>query len=216
LLALSELHKIVICEDHDVVVEGVKLMLANQEQFVLCGHVRNKQDLLQVLEKEKPAVLLLDLNLKKQDGFSILEEIRPVYPGLRAIIFTMYEEPFLIEKAKKLKANGYLLKNSVNGELHKALSHVVNSNEFYLPQGLLKQKQENDAYRDEFIEKMQLTPREVEIIRLVVEGKSAKEIADQLFLSLHTVDTHRRNVLVKLKLKNIADLVRFAFENHLV
>lgn len=197
-------------------VEGVKLMLANQEQFVLCGHVRNKQDLLQLLEKEKPDVLLLDLNLKKQDGFSILEELKPRYPSLKVIIFTMYEEPFLIEKAKKLKASGYLLKNSVNGELHKALNHVFNSDEFYLPQGLLKQKLENETYRDEFIEKMHLTAREVEIIRLVVEGKSAKEIADQLFLSLHTVDTHRRNVLVKLKLKNIADLVRFAFENHLV
>lgn len=215
-LALSLLHKIVICEDHEVVVEGVKLMLANQEQFVLCGHVQNKHDLLQLLQKEKPEVLLLDLNLKKQDGFSILEEIRPAHSSLRVLIFTMYEEPFLIEKAKRLKANGYLLKNSVNGELHKALSHVVHSNEFYLPQALQKQKQENDAYRDEFIEKMHLTAREVEIIRLVVEGKSAKEIADQLFLSLHTVDTHRRNILAKLKLKNIADLVRFAFENHLV
>lgn len=209
-------YKIVICEDHDVVVEGVKLMLAHQEQFVLCGHARNKQDLLPLLEKEKPEVLLLDLNLKKQDGFSILEDVKPRYPNLKVVILTMYEEPFLIDKARKLKANGYLLKNSANGELHKALSHVITSDEFYLPPGLIKQKQENEIYRDEFIEKMHLTAREVEIIRLVVEGKSAKEIADQLFLSLHTVDTHRRNVLVKLKLKNIADLVRFAFENHLV
>ncbi len=71
-------------------------------------------------------------------------------------------------------------------------------------------------HRDEFVEKMHLTNREVEIIRLVAEGKAAKEIADQLFLSLHTVDTHRRNILAKLKLKNIADLVRFAAKNHLI
>lgn len=208
--------KIIICEDHEVVVEGVKLMLERHGGFLLCGHAHNQQELLHLIEKEKPDVVLLDLNLKKQDGFSILEQVRPRYPNLKVIILTMYEETFLIEKAKKLKANGYLLKTSANGELLDALHHVVISNEFYLPAGLVKQKKENEAYRDEFIVKMQLTTREVEIIRLVAQGKSAKEIADQLFLSLHTVDTHRRNILSKLKMKNIADLVRFAFENHLL
>lgn len=209
-------HKIVICEDHDVVVEGVKLMLANQAEYLLCGHARNQQELLSLLEKEEPEVLLLDLNLNGQDGFTILEQLRPRYSNLKVVIFTMYEEGFMIEKAKKLKANGYLLKNSSHGELVEALNHVSSSSEFYLPSGLLKRKRESDAYRDEFIEKMHLTAREIEIVKLVAGGKSAKEIADQLFLSLHTVDTHRRNVLVKLKMKNIADLVRFAAKNHLV
>ena len=191
-------------------------MLANQEQFMVCGHTRNQQELLLLLEREQPEVLLLDLNLNGQDGFTILEHIRPQYTTLKVIIFTMYEEDFMIEKAKKLKANGYLLKNSTSQELIEALNQVINSTEFYLPQYLLKQKRENDTYRDEFIEKMHLTAREIEIIKLVAEGKSAKEMADQLFLSVHTVDTHRRNVLVKLKMKNIADLVRFAAKNNLI
>lgn len=191
-------------------------MLASHEEFTLCGHARNEQELLSLLAEKKPEVLLLDLNLKKQDGFSILEYIQPHYPGLKIIIFTMYDDAFMIEKAKKLKANAYLLKNSSNGELQGALTHVLNSSSFYLPPALLKQKQENETYRDEFIEKMHLTSREIEIIKLVAEGKSAKEIADQLFLSLHTVDTHRRNILIKLKMKNIADLVRFAAKNHLI
>ncbi len=191
-------------------------MLAHQRQFMVCGHARNQQELVQLLEKEQPEVLLLDLNLNGQDGFAILELIRPKYPQLKVIIFTMYEEGFMIEKARKLKANGYLLKNSSGHELQEALNHVMQSNEFYLPQALFKQKRENDTYRDEFIEKMHLTVREIEIIKLITEGKSSKEIADQLFLSIHTVDTHRRNVLVKLKMKNIADLVRFAAKNNLI
>jgi two-component system nitrate/nitrite response regulator NarL len=215
-LTLPISYKIIICEDHDVVVEGVKLMLAHQRQFMVCGHARNQQELVQLLEKEQPEVLLLDLNLNGQDGFAILELIRPKYPQLKVIIFTMYEEGFMIEKARKLKANGYLLKNSSGHELQEALNHVMQSNEFYLPQALFKQKRENDTYRDEFIEKMHLTVREIEIIKLITEGKSSKEIADQLFLSIHTVDTHRRNVLVKLKMKNIADLVRFAAKNNLI
>ncbi len=191
-------------------------MLANQNQFVLCGHVRTQQELLLLLEKEKPHALLLDLNLKREDGFSILEYLHPRYPALKVIILTMYEEEFLIEKAKKLKANGYLLKNSSGKELLEALDHVFVSDEFFLPAVLIQQNQENESYRDEFIEKMHLTKREVEVVKLVAQGKAAQEIADELFLSLHTVDTHRRNILAKLKLKNIADLVRFAAKNHLI
>lgn len=208
--------KIAICEDHDVVVEGVRLMLTGMPDYQLCGHARTESELLSLMDKEKPDVLLLDLNLKKQDGFALLEKIKPRFQDLKVLILTMYEDAYLIEKAQKLKANGYLLKNSPNGELHEALNHVSSSNTFYLPAGLLRQKQDQTKYRDEFIEKMHLTKREIEIIRLVAEGKASKEIADQLFLSLHTVDTHRRNILTKLKLKNIADLVRFAFENHLL
>lgn len=191
-------------------------MLSNQEKFTLCGHARNWKELQALLQKDTPAILLLDLNLKGEDGFTVVEKVQKEFPALKVIILTMYDEPFLIDKARKYKVNAYLLKNSANGELLEALHHVTQSNTFFLPGTLTKQNQSNEAYRDEFIEKMHLTNREIEIIRLVAQGKSAKEIADQLFLSLHTVDTHRRNVLVKLKLKNIADLVRFAFENHLL
>lgn len=97
-----------------------------------------------------------------------------------------------------------------------ALNHAVKSDEFYLPTHLRKQKIENKKFKDDFVEKMRLTPREIEIIKLIAQGKSAKEMAEELFLSLHTIDTHRRNILSKLDLKNIADLTRFAFENHLL
>ena len=78
-------YKIIICEDHEVVVEGVKLMLASQNQFVLCGHVRAQQELFDLLQTEKPHMLLLDLNLKREDGFALLEQLRPIYPALEVI-----------------------------------------------------------------------------------------------------------------------------------
>ncbi len=207
--------KLVICEDHDVVVEGIKLMLSEQTDFHLCGHAYNQAQLIALLEQEKPQLVLLDLNLKKQDGFSILEMLTQRYPHLKVLIFTMYEESYLIEKAIKLKANGYILKNASNVEFREALQHVTQSPEFYISLHLKNQQKTNEDYRDQFVEKMHLTLREIEIITLIVAGKSAKEIADMLFLSLHTVDTHRRNIMIKLKVKNVADLVRFAFENHL-
>lgn len=215
-MALPIPYKIIICEDHDVVVQGVKLMLSDVVEFSLCGHAKDEMELVQLIEREAPKVLLLDLNLNGQDGFRLMEMVRAKHPALKVIIFTMYEDTFLIEKARKLKASGYLLKNSSGQELIECLNHAVQSAEFYLPVGLLNQKQKNDSYRDEFVEKMHLTPREIEIIKLAAQGKSAKEMADELFLSLHTIDTHRRNVLLKLKMKNIADLVRFAAKNNLI
>jgi len=210
------LYKILICEDHEVVVEGVKMMLAGQDEFLLSGHAATYTQLQPLLLHEAPSILLLDLNLKKEDGFSILLKLKENNTNIKVLIFTMYEEAYLIEKARKLGANGFLLKNMAHGELVKALRHVSNSEEFYLQSNLKGQQQQEMALRDQFVEKMQLTPREIDIIRLVAMGKSAKEMGDELFLSIHTVDTHRRNIISKLKLKNIADLARFAVENHLL
>lgn len=196
-------------------VEGVKLLLSQQKDFLLCGHARNYDEVAAMANKRDPAILLLDLNLKKEDGFSILQKIKTNHPVLKVIIFTMYEEAYLIEKAEKLKANGYVLKSSSNRDLLDALGQVIKSEEFYLPGHLSKQKNKHSVLRDEFVGKMHLSPREIEIIKLIAQGKSAKEIAKEIFLSLHTVDTHRRNILDKLDLKNIADLTRFAIENHL-
>ncbi|MBS1490756.1 MAG: response regulator transcription factor [Bacteroidetes bacterium] len=210
------MYKILICEDHEIVVEGVKMMLASQDEFMLCGHVTTYAQLQPFLQHENPSVLLLDLNLKKEDGYTILIKLKENYPHVKVLILTMYEEAYLIEKARKLGANGFLLKNMAHGELVEALRHVFNSEEFYLQSNLKTQQQQEIVLRDQFVEKMHLTPREIDIIRLVAMGKSAKEIGDELFLSIHTVDTHRRNIIDKLKLKNIADLARFAVENHLL
>lgn len=191
-------------------------MLIGQTEFALSGHAHDYAQLQSLLQLEPVSIILLDLNLKKEDGFSILQKINKECPSIRVVIFTMYEEVYLIEKALKLGAAGFLLKNMANDELHNALRHVTTSPDFYLQSNLKKQHQENTTFRDGFVQRMHLSPREIEIIRFVAQGKSAKEIADELFLSLHTVDTHRRNILVKLNLKNIADLTRFAFENHLL
>ena len=97
-----------------------------------------------------------------------------------------------------------------------AIDHVMQNGEFYVTPAFKKSKSEHIAYRDSFVDKMRLTKREAEMIGLICQGKHAQEIADQLFLSLHTVNTHRKNILKKLNLNSLADLVRFAFENHLI
>ena len=191
------------------------MLLANSEDFSVVGHTRKPDELHHLLSEKKPDILLLDLNLGKMDGFEVLKEIRKKNEKIKVLIFTMYDSEFLIDKARQLKANGYLLKNTMNGELVEALNGVYQK-DFYVHETLSRRKAENDLFRDEFIERMRLTKRETEIIRMVAMGKQNEEIADILFLSFYTVKTHRKNLMKKLNLNNAADLVRFAYENHLL
>ena len=207
--------KVVICEDHEIVVDGIEMLLANSLQYTIVGHARKETDLQQLIAEKNPDIVLLDLNLGKEDGFHILQSIRKKNANIKVIIFTMYDNQFLIEKARLLKANGYLLKDTINGELKEALAGVYQQ-EFFLHESLLKRRTEHDLTRDTFVERKQLPKRETEIICLVAKGKQNEEIAELLFLSLHTVKTHRKNILKKLNITNTADLVRFAFENHLL
>ena len=207
--------KVVICEDHEIVVDGIERLLANSPQYTIAGHARKETELQQLIADKNPDIVLLDINLGKEDGFHILESIRKYDTNIKVIIFTMYDNQFLIEKARSLKANGYLLKDTINGELKEALAGVYQQ-EFFLHNTLSKRKAEHDHTRDTFVERMRLTKREIEIICLIAKGKQNEEIAEQLFLSFHTVKTHRKNILKKLNITNAADLVRFAFENHLL
>jgi DNA-binding NarL/FixJ family response regulator len=204
-----------VCEDHSIVVDGLRMALYDNQGFALTHHVRTGKELMDLLAKEEPDLLVLDLNLGKEDGFDLLAAVRKQRPRLPVLILTMYDDAHLIEKAQKAGANGYLLKSFTIDELMEALTHL-RPDAFFLPESLQKRRVSNNSHRDQFVERMKLTKREIEIIRLVVEGKSAEVIASQLFLSEFTVRTHRKNILKKLNLNNTADLVRFAFENHLV
>lgn len=207
--------KIIICEDHALFADGLRVLLSIHARFQLIAQVRSERDLLVALQENPADIVLLDLNLGQADGFSILEKVRPLFPAIKVIILTMYDDPYLIEKARKLGANGYLLKNADTQELIEALDNLSGS-EFYLPASLLKRKNDHDRQRGEFIEKMKLTRREIEIVQLFARGQSPEQIADQLFLSLHTVRTHKKNIMKKLNLNQGSELVRFAFENHLL
>ncbi len=207
--------KIVICEDHALFADGLRVLLSVHPRFQLTGQARNEAELLSLLNSNAIDILLLDLNLGPTDGFSILTKVRPLFPQLKVVIVTMYEDESLIEKSRKLGANGYLLKNANTQELIDALDKLEDT-DFYLPPSLQKLRNNHAQSRVEFIEKMKLTKREIEIICLFAKGQSPEQISEQLFLSLHTVRTHKKNIMKKLGLNQGSDLVRFAFENHMI
>lgn len=207
--------KVFVCDDHMIVVEGIELLFKNSSQYTLVGQTSNGKELLEKLEISKPDILLLDLNLKDSDGFSLLAEIRKRDTELKVIILTMYQDDLLIQRAQKEGANGYLPKSASNKELLEALECVY-SQSFYLSRTLKSEMDQRREFRDHFANKMKLTRREAELIPLLASGKSSNAIARELNVSAHTIDTHRKNIFKKLKINNIIELVNFAHENKLL
>jgi DNA-binding NarL/FixJ family response regulator len=207
--------RVVICEDHEIVFTGLKLILDQSDDFEIVGHARNGNELLPLLEQSRATILILDLNLPDKDGFALLKAVRAVNQNIFVIILTMYQDLHLIQRAKDEGANAYLLKNSSNEELMEALRQVSHTS-FFVTKELQTEGDHQDLFKDEFSQKMKLTRREIEIIRLLAMGNTSQQASVALIISPHTVDTHRKNIFRKLKINNIADLVRFAHDTKII
>ena len=212
---MGEKIKIAVAEDHAIVVEGIKTILSINPDIQYMGCADSGSDLLYLLQIKTPDVLILDLNLGGENGFDLLEKIKEQFTTIKVIILTMYNEPAFIRKAKSLGANAYLLKNYNSDELLNVISSIDNGI-FQTSKEIGILKEDDNTFNTAFSVVSQLSPKEKEIIKHVANGLSSKEIAENLFISVHTVDTHRRNLLKKLNLNNTASLVGFAYENNIV
>ncbi len=207
--------KIAVAEDHSIVVEGIKTILALDATLQYVGCADKESNLLYLLQTKHPNILILDLNLGGENGFDILEKVKQQFSSIKVIILTMYNEPAFVRKAKLLGANAYLLKNYSSDELLKVISEI-NNEKFQISKEIVLAKEGDKIFTSSFSAVSQLSPKEKEIIKHVANGLSSKEIAENLFISVHTVDTHRRNLLKKLNLNNTASLVGFAYENNII
>lgn len=206
--------KIFICEDHTIVIDGLKALLQSDNRFEIIGHDDGGQ-IHEILRGIIPDILLLDLNLNGIDGFEVLKMFRTYNQKTKVIILTMYKENELIERARKSGANAYILKNTSNQELIDCFEKVYEQ-PFYLGNTLTSHLNGHDLFRDRFAQKVKLTKREIEIIKLISVGKSSQTIADELFLSPLTIETHKKNIFKKLQVNSSVELVTFAHENNLL
>lgn len=206
---------IVICEDHPIVMNGLQHVLEQIDRYEILALTRRGEHLLHALQKHNPDVILLDLNLPDQDGFSLLEQIRKTNATVEIIIFTTYEDDVLVEKAKKLKANAYLLKNVDDAELINTID-AVETGTFLVSEYIRAKESDKKIFKDKFIGKIKLTNREVDIIREILKGKSASAIAETLFLSPHTIETHRKNIFRKLEVNSTVELVNLVHEKGII
>lgn len=210
--------KVLLVEDHDLIREGIRNSLVNQDSIHIIGEAQNGEEALSFLNENFVDVVLMDITMPLMDGIAATREIVKKYPKVNVLILTMHNEFSIIQEALKAGALGYLLKNTNVTELKEAITQVANEGTYFsseISEKIMNQLIKGKAERDSDLT-VKLTKREIEILKLISKEFNNHEIAEKLFISHRTVDTHRRNLIQKLHVKNTAGLVLFAVKNKII
>ncbi len=201
--------KIAIADDYQLFREGLKRLLSDEANMDVIWLAQNGLETLSQIKKQAPDVLLLDVQMPDLNGIEVLTEIASNYPNLKVIILSMFHDRPYIEKAFKLGAHGYLLKNAANDELLHAIKLVCDGGKYFSAEitSALLQPEQNI---------INLTKREREVLTLIAQEYSNVDIAEKLFLSVETINSHRKNLLRKLDVKNTVGLVKYAIQQGLI
>lgn len=206
--------KIVIADDHQLFRKGLKFLLSQEENFEVVGEATNGRELLELLSEIRPDVVLLDLSMEVISGLEVLQTAKKKWSGLKFIVLTMHDDGQYVAKSVRSGAFGYLLKNADEEELKIAIRQVVLHEKKYFNPHIAELLINNMAIQ--LPPKQKLSNREREVLHLVAHGKTTKEIASELFVSTRTIETHRANIMKKLKVHNTAELIKKAMELKLI
>lgn len=211
--------KVFVTDDHELYLEGLCLLLKKQPDIEVVGNCQSGRELLRLLPQHSPDILLLDVHLPDMEEEELLQQIRQLNPALRIVYLTMMRGTRYIHKLMKYGLQGYLLKNTGIADLVTALKTVADGGTYFSKE--INISDDSNDYRNTItIEDKQvseiLSRREVEILRLICKEFSNAEIAEKLYLSISTVETHRKNLISKLGVNNTVGLVKFAVRNNLI
>lgn len=208
---------ILVADDHQLLIDGIKTTLADVEEFKIVAEANNGFQVLEKLEEGVPVdVILMDINMPKMDGLNCTKTVAKKFPGVRIIALSQYDEKRFVKMMVKYGAVGYLLKDAGKDTLIKAIKAVHDGENYFmdrLSHRLVSQELKLEDTKSLF---PKLTDREREILNLIGKEFSSQEIADKLFISFHTVESHRANLMQKAGVKNTAGLIRWAVENDLL
>lgn len=212
--------KVVIADDHTLFREGVKVLLSKEDDIEILGECGDGQELMDWLNNHKPDVILMDINMPVIDGLTAARQIKSATPDVQVLALSMSLEHRHILDMVSAGANGYLLKTAGRDELVAAIKAVHARDSYFsreVSDKLLRHVRiDGRNGKSTYTDGLPITPREQQVLRLIAAEKTNQEIADLLHISVRTVDTHRRNLLQKLHVKNTAGLVKFAIENFLM
>lgn len=205
---------IVICDDHILFLNGISEVLQKMGHHYNVIGFSDTESCKSYLRHNQADVFICDLNIDNTDGFVLIEELKPELYATKIIVLTAYFEDFLIQKAEKMGIHAFLKKETTAQELIDVIEMPM-STPFYSNKNHKKTVNDFTSKDESVANKFRLSKQEKEIIRLIIEGKTSKQIADMLFISKTTVDTHRRNINRKLEISNSSSLIKFAHENNL-
>ena len=205
--------RVFIVDDHPVVIEGIHSLMQNEKDIEWAGQAMNAQSCLGFFVNNIADVVLMDISMPGMDGVELCAVMKEKYPGIFILGLSTFNQGLYIRKMMENGASGYILKNSSKEELLKAI-HTVNSGGIFFSGEAGEALKEYQ--RSSTIQLPELSPREKEILGLIAEGYTNPQIAEKIFLSSFTVDSHRKNLLAKLNVKNTASLIKLAVEQKLI
>ncbi len=203
--------KLFIVDDHYMVIEGIHSLLQNEKEIEWMGHASNASSCLAYLQRQRPDVILMDISLPDKSGIDLCKEVKEKYPGIHIVGLSTFNQQSFIEKMMSSGASGYVLKNATQEELTEGIKTVMTGRQYLSFDAATALRQVVTKGNVPLI-----TRREKEVLGLIADGLTNNEIAQQLFISVATVDTHRKNLLAKFECKNIASLIKLAMQMQLI
>ena len=214
---MREKIRVLLVDDHQLILDGLKSLLKHIDNLVVAGEANNGREALRLLDIFNVDVVLMDIDMPVMNGIEALKEIKRINPLIKVIILSMHNESGMVKNLLGIGADGYLLKSTSQDELIRAITKVANGDKYFstdVTLALLNYSQSSFQAPKQQIET--LTIREEEILKLIAEGFSNREIGARLFISHRTVDTHRTNMMKKLNTANIAGLISYAIKSGLI
>jgi len=214
--------RILLADDHEVVRAGLRALLEEQSGWEVVAEAADGRDAVEKASKLKPDVVVIDIAMPSLNGLEAVRQIVKAVPNTKVLVLTMYDSDPLIQQVLQAGARGYLLKSDAGRDLVSAIDALRRNKTFFTPkvsqmvlEGYLDKSPKEKEAEDE-PESLRLTSRQREIVQLLAEGKSSKEVAAVLGLSVKTAETHRANIMRKLDCHSVTELVRYAIRNHII
>jgi DNA-binding NarL/FixJ family response regulator len=203
--------RVVLADDHDLVRSGIKALLEMVDNVEVIAEARNGQELIALVADLVPDVVMTDISMPVMDGITAISQIHETHPEVRMLVLSMYDTVDFVKRAVANGACGYLMKDAPPFELEQALRSVMATGSYFSPTIAQRLLQPSEPTVDD-----ELTHRQVEILKLIAQGKASKEIAFELGLSPKTVDVHRARIMERLQLNDIASLTLYAVRKGLI
>jgi len=209
--------RILICDDHTLFVEGIKAMLRNEPSLEIVGEARDGRQAVEQVKHLRPDLLLMDVSMPDMNGFEATQQVHKFDPTVKVLILTMHDEEELVARCLEAGAAGYIIKDAPASQLLYAIE-MVQKGERYLSPVVLKKVMETYVKNTNRPQTSydRLSPREREVLKLLAEGLSVKEIATRLDLSVKTVDAHKTNLMKKIGVHDRAELIKYAIQKKLI
>jgi DNA-binding NarL/FixJ family response regulator len=203
--------RVVLADDHDLVRSGIKALLSMIDGVEVVAEARDGQELIQLVESLEPDIVMTDISMPRMDGIAAIAQIHARHPAVRLLVLSMYDTVDFVKRAVANGACGYLMKDAPPFELEQAVRSVMATGSYFSPAIAQRLLQPSEPTIDD-----ELTQRQIEILKLIAQGRASKEIAFELGLSPKTVDVHRARIMERLRLNDIASLTLYAVRKGLI